>query len=699
MLDTYTILRGNKFLYSIRNGMVMAIPAVMVGVFAILLVSLPVGPYQDFIHTFAQGFLVTLFTVAQNCTVDIFVLILLVTISHTYGRLLDVRYPGILTVLCICAYTAFAMDYQAGFSINIYDKTRLFEAFFIVFIVSRLYLWMTSGRFFRVISFSEGADSHFNAAMSSMLPFASIIIITILFRLLLSGLTGSPDLQSFLTRILTGLFAGGKRNIWSLLEFVFLVHSFWFFGIHGSNLLESVARDLFVPGVAVNAALIESGLPPTEIVSKAFLDAFVLMGGSGTTLCLVLALILFEKRRNVRNLALTSSSQVLFNINELMIFGLPIVFNINLVIPFILVPLAVTCTSYLAVLSGLVPMTVHQVSWTTPVLLSGYVATGSPAGAILQLVNILLGIAIYAPFVFLQQRRYRESVKRSIDCLAEIVKKAEADGESPDLDSLTGEIGSVCRMLKAELKSDIRSGKIDIHYQPQVHYNGAVIGMEALLRWKYDDYGSLYPPLVGALAEDAELSGSLAQFITDKACADMERMKGELESGICVSVNYNPKQISDPLLIEGIRTIVSRYDLGTMKLGIEITEQSILSCSELINRQIMALKEMGVAVIMDDFGMGHSSMSYLQHHHFDEVKLDGSLVKELMINQRCREIISSIVYLSQSLHFSIMAEFVETKEQLELLHELGCDQYQGWYYSPAVPFEQAVEYIRGRGSS
>ena len=370
MLDTYTILRERKFLYSIRNGMVMAIPAVMVGVFAILLLSLPVGPYQQFIHSFAHGFLVTVFTVTQNCTVDIFVLILLVTISHTYGRLLDVRYPGILIVLCICAYTAFAMDYQEGFSLNIYDKTRLLEGFFIVFAVSKLYLWLTSGRFFRIISFSEGADSYFNAAMSSILPFASIIILTILFKILLMRLTGSPDFQTFLTRSLSGLFAGGKRNLWSLLEFVFLVHGFWFFGIHGSNLLESVARDLFVPGVAVNASLIESGLPPTEIVSKAFLDSFVLMGGSGTTICLVLALIFFEKRRNVRNLAIASSSQVLFNINEMLVFGLPIVFNSNLVIPFIIVPLLITCTSYLAVLSGLVPMTINQVSWTTPVLLS-----------------------------------------------------------------------------------------------------------------------------------------------------------------------------------------------------------------------------------------------------------------------------------------------------------------------------------------
>lgn len=144
--------------------------------------------------------------------------------------------------------------------------------------------------------------------MSSLLPFALIIVSTVLFKLLLVRLSGSPDIQDLLTRGMGRIFAGGRRNVWSLLEFIFLVHTFWFFGIHGSNLLENVARDIFVPGVTVNAALIESGLPPTEIVSKAFLDSFVLMGGSGTTICLVLALILFEKRRNVRNLAVMSSS-------------------------------------------------------------------------------------------------------------------------------------------------------------------------------------------------------------------------------------------------------------------------------------------------------------------------------------------------------------------------------------------------------
>lgn len=99
MLDSYRVLNENKFLYSIRNGMVLAIPAVMVGVFAVLLSNLPISGYQSFIHSFGSGFLITFFSIAEKCTVDIFVLILLVTVSFTYGQILEVKHPGILEAL------------------------------------------------------------------------------------------------------------------------------------------------------------------------------------------------------------------------------------------------------------------------------------------------------------------------------------------------------------------------------------------------------------------------------------------------------------------------------------------------------------------------------------------------------------------------------------------------------------------------
>ncbi len=103
---------------------------------------------------------------------------------------------------------------------------------------------------------------------------------------------------------------------------------------------------------------------------------------------------------------------------------------------------------------------------------------------------------------------------------------------------------------------------------------------------------------------------------------------------------------------------------------------------------------MGIKISMDDFGMGHSSLMYLKQYNFDTIKLDGSLVREIMTNSHCSDIISSIVFLSQSMRFSVIAEYVETEEQRNALLGLGCRCYQGYLFSPTLPFEQLVAYLR-----
>lgn len=689
-------LDGIEFLAAIRNGMVMAIPAVMTGAFAVLLTNLPVPAYQAFLARALGGALPGILDLVSAGTTDILVLILVVTISHSYEKLLDLRVPGILPVLCLSSYIVFAIDYERGVSMAIFDNTRLLEGIVVVFLVSRLYVRLSSMKVFRVASYTEGADAVFNAAMSSIAP---VVIITSLFaalRIALWLIAGVPDIHRALMDALTGVFAERRAGLGSMVKFVLMVHVMWFMGMHGSNILENVARTLFVPGTALNAALLEAGQAPTEIVSKAFLDAFALMGGCGSTLCLVAAILLFEKRRNVRGLTAMALPTVLFNINEIMLFGLPVVLNVVMLVPFIVVPLVLTVASYLAILWGWVPHTIRHIDWTTPVFLGGYVATGSIAGSLLQAFNLIVGTAIYAPFVRLSQRRYDDSVKRGIDELTRVVKTAEADGAPPSLGVLGGSVGSVCKMLTSELRDDLRAGRLELYYQAQVRYDGTVAGFEALLRWKHPEYGFMYPPLVIALADEAAILGDLGDFITERACRDIERFDRETGAGLCVSINYSASQMSDPGLVGRVAAILAGHDLGRTRLGIEITEQSFLSSSESISERLTALKELGAAVILDDFGMGHSSLVYLQKNHFDEVKLDGSLVRGLVQNRRSGDIIASIVYLSRSLGFNVLAEFVDSEEQRRILHELGCDCYQGYYYSPAIPIDDAIAYLRRR---
>jgi EAL domain-containing protein (putative c-di-GMP-specific phosphodiesterase class I) len=130
-------------------------------------------------------------------------------------------------------------------------------------------------------------------------------------------------------------------------------------------------------------------------------------------------------------------------------------------------------------------------------------------------------------------------------------------------------------------------------------------------------------------------------------------------------------------------------------LKLEITEQVALEHDIKIKQTLSAIHDGGIRLEMDDFGMGHSSLLYLKEYHFHTIKLDGSLVREICSNASCREIIASIVYLSKSLNYNVLAEFVETEEQRRILHTLGCNQYQGQLFSKAISFEKLVDYIIG----
>ena len=139
--------------------------------------------------------------------------------------------------------------------------------------------------------------------------------------------------------------------------------------------------------------------------------------------------------------------------------------------------------------------------------------------------------------------------------------------------------------------------------------------------------------------------------------------------------------------------MLAKYGIRAQQLKIEITEQIALSGSINTRCQLQNIKSLGVKLAMDDFGMGHSSLIYLKEFEFDTIKLDSSLVTELISSSGCRNIVSSIISLGSRMNYCVIAEYVEKEEQRETLHELGCDMYQGHLYSPALPYEKLMEFI------
>jgi hypothetical protein len=255
---------------------------------------------------------------------------------------------------------------------------------------------------------------------------------------------------------------------------VFASSVLWFFGIHGSDTLEGVMETYFTPQLSANQAAVATGGVPTQIVTKEFFDCFVLMGGCGATICLLIAILLFSRNRARRGLGYAAAFPMIFNINEMMVFGLPIIFNPIMLIPFLVVPLACYTIAYLAISAGLVPMITSEAAWTTPIILGGYHATGSVAGSILQLVNVVVGVLVYLPFVRMLDRQTVVNAMHNYDSFMDFFKDNEQELAVGSLLERGDVYADFAKDLCAELRDGLKKGVV-LYYQPQYHYDGRCI--------------------------------------------------------------------------------------------------------------------------------------------------------------------------------------------------------------------------------
>lgn len=690
----YAIAENNQLLLAIRGGMMLATPVIFAGATALLFLSFPVEPYQQFLEGFAGGFLHAFFTLVQSCTLDIISGVILFTVSYSIDRLESFHLGGLLPLVCLCSYLAFSYQLEGGLTFSIFESTRLFSALAVTLFSAYLYRFLYR-RF--TARFGKGAreiDPAFQIAFMSVVPFFATVAVFGLVNIFITLVLGVSDYQHAISGQILALFSHLGNNLFSGFLFIFLLHFFWFFGIHGGNLLDAVARQVFgAQLVQENAQRLAAGLSAENLFSKPFFDTFALFGGCGATLCLVLAITLAEKRRGMRRMAKLAALPSLFNMNELILFGFPVVLSPVYLIPFLLTPLLLTATSAFSMWLGLVPYVSHTVEWTTPIFISGYVATGSIAGSILQLVNLALGILLYIPFLRLAQKNQQLGLRRQTEALTKRVMQCEEVGTPPALTARGDALGTFARSMAEELSEALQNGSITLHYQPQVHTGGQVIGVEGLLRLHYRTGEDLYPPLVIALAEETGQMDALGDFLIERACQDIGRIEAAVGHTVHVSINLTASQLYGKSLISKIEAAMARHQIPPGVLGVEVTEQTLLTISPVVSARLEALRGMGVSILLDDFGMGHSSMMQLQNVQFDVVKLDGNLVREIEENSRSRDIISSILYLSHSLHFQVVAEFVETEAQRALLEELGCENYQGYLYSRPLPMEELLPWL------
>ncbi|MBP5291130.1 MAG: PTS sugar transporter subunit IIC/EAL domain-containing protein [Lachnospiraceae bacterium] len=681
-------LEQSAIVRAVRGGLVSMIPVLLIGAFSLTLKTFPVEGYQKAISVFAGGFIPQLLELVYSATFGVLSVYMTFFISRSYVKLRaepETVHGGACAASMISFFIV-AGAYLPSFGLNNMGPKSMFLALITGLGATELYIRFHSefNRNRRFI-FTGGADRDFNRMLATIAPIAIVAFIFALLNTAIIRIFSVESSLALLASAFNWLFSHGNTGFLKGFFFVFLSSLLWFFGIHGSDTLENVMQTFFATGLAQNQAAISVGAAPQSVLTKEFFDCFVLMGGCGTTICLLVTILLFSRSWSHRGLGIAASFPMLFNINEMMVFGLPIILNPTMLIPFLLTPLVCYSVAYFALSIGLVPLITSEVTWTTPIIIGGYVATGSVAGSILQLVNLCLGIMIYTPFIMLLEKDEVERAKNYFDGFVQYFKDNEQSLASISLIDHNQQYNDFARSLCADLYHDMK--RIKLYYQPQYHYDGRCLGVEALMRWEHSDYGMIYPPLAVKLATDGGFLAELEEAVFRKALSDRPKVLRRFGKDIKLSVNVTGTTVVTPRFIQFCRHRNEGDYFRGKHICLEVTEQASLSFDEVTLNALRELRSMGLMLAIDDFSMGQTSLNYLKENTFDVIKLDGSLIRGLFGHHNCLEIVASVTQLAESLNMSVVAEYVETKEQKEALHEIGCDCYQGYLYAPALSLD------------
>lgn len=670
---------------SIRFSLITLIPILMIGSFFLVVASIPIDGYQNVISTWNDGVLLHIFNGIYNTTFGMLSIYTAAMVGYHYGNLYigQERKFGHATLL-VSLGGYFVLSGVPNVTMDVFGAKGMFTAIVSACIASRLFIGIFQ-RIHHKTLLTDGADVRLGMAIQTIFPAAITIGIFVVVNMVILKVFDVSSVFELITLTINGMFTYIKGDLWRGLCFVIVSSGLWFFGIHGSNMLEGVSNEILLKATEQNMNLVAQGKEATEILTKQFIDFFVLLGGCGSTMCLLAALLIFSKRNNTKQLAKISVFPMLFNVNEIMVFGLPIIYNTTLLIPFLCTPVVCFLIAYVSMKIGLVPLITQDVEWTTPIFISGYKATGSIAGSILQLVNLCAGVAIYAPFVKRYDAEKVKAAKRGYEKLVSKLQESEQTRIPVRLTDNAFPYGWMGKALAADLQLAMEQQELKLYYQPQYHADGTCIGAEALLRWNHAIQGNIYPPLVFQLAEEAGFLETLEEWVVQKAASDIQMLQKKYpDHKLKISVNVTGTTIQLEVFEHFLRNLASTYPVREMGMCIEITEQAALRLDDTLNERFHQIREMGYMLAVDDFSMGSTSIQYLTGSYFDLVKLDGSLVRGILDNPRCCEIISSIIQLTNSLDMMVLAEYVSEAAIQEKLLELGCELYQGWYYSPAI---------------
>ncbi|VNH48444.1 lichenan permease iic component (pts system lichenan-specific eiiccomponent) (eiic-lic) [Streptococcus pneumoniae] len=408
LLPVAARLGNNKALVSIRDGITLTIPLLLIGSLLMVIASFPIPGWEKYLGDIGVA---DYLWKGVDSSFGLLGLVASFGIAYFMARQykVDGIPAGIVSLSSFITVTPFITgEAGAGMPTAFMASKGLFVAMILGLINGYIYQWFINHNI--QIKMPDGVPPAVSKSFSAIIPGAVTIVGWLIVYATLDKLS-LPNLHEIAQGALGGPLGLLGNNVIGLLILIFLNSSFWFVGLYGGNVVNAVMKPLWLANLDANKVAYQTGETLPNIFTSVFMDNFVFIGGGGATIGLVLALgYLAHKKKASKQLKTLAPITVipgLFNINEPAMFGVPIVLNILLLVPFILAPMFNLLVAWGAMASGLVPLTYTDPSWTMPPVISGLLATGSISGSLLQIVLIVLDVLLYLPFVIAIEKRFK----------------------------------------------------------------------------------------------------------------------------------------------------------------------------------------------------------------------------------------------------------------------------------------------------
>lgn len=413
-----TKFNSYRYIMAIKASFITLMPVIIVGAFSVLISNMVLDPKNGLASFASLSFLAELKPITTSinyATLSFLNIGAVFLIGIELGKINGIRtlFPGLLAIICFISVTPTTLQMMVDGQMHLVtdvlakqfsDTKSLFLGMFIAILSVEIYCRLENVNSLK-IKMPDTVPPNVAASFSALIPAIITVSAIATFGFIFHRVTGMY-LYDAVYKVVQEPLESVVQSLWGILLLMFVAQLFWVIGIHGNQMIKPIREPLLLGAILVNMNAFEQGKEAPNIITMPFWDVYMSIGGSGLTIGLLTAVMLATKRKEMREIAKLSFGPGLFNINEPVIFGMPIMLNPILAIPFIITPLITGSIGYFATVTGFAGKAVVMVPWTTPPIINAWLSTAGSMGAVVtQIVCILVSVMVYFPFVKIAARR------------------------------------------------------------------------------------------------------------------------------------------------------------------------------------------------------------------------------------------------------------------------------------------------------